>query len=229
MIHGGWAGGWQWQKLSPLLIRAGSRVYAPTLTGLGERKHLEVPGGIRLATHIEDVVNTILFEELTGITLVGFSYGGMVATGVADRLSEKIRNLIYLDAFVPSSGTSLFDLFGPEITRTLTVISKNFSRGSKVPYFESDDERLEDQPILTGKEKLVFDEGRIEGLRPVYIECIRKAPEWTFTPILETIARKAEQRGWRMRWIESDHFPMVRMPEELAETLLSAVDGGSTI
>jgi pimeloyl-ACP methyl ester carboxylesterase len=152
----------------------------------------------------------------------------MVATGVADRFPERIRNLAYLDAFVPRDGQSLFDLFGPEITRTLTVIARNFSRGSRVPYYESDDDRLEDQPILTGKEKLFFDEERIDDHGPVYLECTRKSPEWTFTPILQEIARTAERRGWRMVRIESDHFPMVRMPEELADALLSVVDGGST-
>ncbi|MFW5747378.1 MAG: alpha/beta fold hydrolase [bacterium] len=229
LVHGGWAGGWQWQKLSPVLIRGGHRVYAPTLTGLGERKHLEVAGGIRLTTHIEDVANTILYEDLTGITLVGFSYGGMVATAIADRLSERVRNLVYLDAFVPRSGQSLFDLFGPGITRSLTAAARDFSRGSKVPYFESDDDRLEDQPILTGRENLFFHEDRIKAFGPVYIECTEKSPEWTFTPILQGIAREAQRRGWRILRIESDHFPMVRMPERLAEALLSAVEEGGKV
>jgi pimeloyl-ACP methyl ester carboxylesterase len=89
----------------------GYNVYRPQLTGLGDRVHLARPD-VGLNTHIEDVVNTILFEDLHDIVLVGHSYGGMVITGVADRVPDRIRKLIYVDALVPNDGESLMSIFG---------------------------------------------------------------------------------------------------------------------
>lgn len=92
----------------PALRAAGHEVYTPTLTGLGERAHLESPA-VNLDTHIADVVNLIEAEELSEIVLVGHSYGGMVVTGVADRLASRLRRVVYLDAFLPESGKCLLD------------------------------------------------------------------------------------------------------------------------
>jgi len=109
LVHGGWQGGWSWRLLTPLLRAAGHEVYAPTLTGLGERSHL-AGMAINLDTHIADVVNTILWEDLSEVILVGHSYGGMVVTGVADRVAERIARLVYLDALVPEDGATLFTM-----------------------------------------------------------------------------------------------------------------------
>src|SRR4249919_2719616 len=111
VCHGAWGGGWSWKKMHPLMQAAGHRLVTPTYTGLGERVHL-MNSTVDLDTHIEDVVNVIKFEDLRDIVLLGHSYGGMVATGVADRARDRVSQLIYLDAFVPEDGQSLFDLNG---------------------------------------------------------------------------------------------------------------------
>lgn len=108
LVHGGGHGGWCYDKVARLLRSAGHDVYAPTLTGLGERKHL-LSTETNLSTHITDVVNTLEYEDLRDVILVGHSYGGMVITGVADRAAHRIRELVYLDAAHPRDGESLVD------------------------------------------------------------------------------------------------------------------------
>src|SRR5512145_2598725 len=109
ICHGAWSAGWAWKKVRPLLRAAGHEVFTPTYTGLGERAHL-ASRAITLDTHIADVLGVIDCEDLRDIVLVGHSYGGMVATGVADRAADRIARLVYLDAFVPGHGQSRFDL-----------------------------------------------------------------------------------------------------------------------
>jgi pimeloyl-ACP methyl ester carboxylesterase len=109
LVHGGWQGGWSYRRVARLLRQAGHEVYTPTLTGLGERSHL-AHMQINLDTHIADVANTILWEDLSEIVLVGHSYGGMVITGVADQVPERVKALVYLDALVPKNGDTLFTL-----------------------------------------------------------------------------------------------------------------------
>jgi len=109
VCHGAWGGGWSWKKMHPLMQAAGFRLVTPTYTGLGERAHLANPA-IDLETHIQDILNVITYEDLGNIALLGHSYGGMVATAVADRARDRVAQLIYLDAFVPRDGQSLFDL-----------------------------------------------------------------------------------------------------------------------
>jgi pimeloyl-ACP methyl ester carboxylesterase len=122
LVHGGFQGGWSYKRVARLLREAGHDVYTPTLTGLGERSHLrQFP--INLETHICDVANTILWEELTDIVLVGHSYGGMVITGVADRLAERISSLVYLDAIVPTDGSTLFTIRPEYLTRFVAKLA----------------------------------------------------------------------------------------------------------
>jgi len=111
LVHGGGHGGWCYRYLSPLLREAGHEVYAPTLTGLGERVHLVSPE-VDLDLHIEDVVKVLEYENLHDVILVGHSYGGMVITGVADRQAERVGRLVYLDAANPRNGQSLDDVTG---------------------------------------------------------------------------------------------------------------------
>jgi pimeloyl-ACP methyl ester carboxylesterase len=109
LVHGGWHGSWCWKRVRKALQARGHDVFTPTLTGVGERSHLLSPD-VNLDTHITDVVNLIRWEELSGIVLCGHSYGGCVITGVADRLSDRVAALVYLDAFVPEDGQSLHDI-----------------------------------------------------------------------------------------------------------------------
>lgn len=111
LVHGATAGGWEWKSTGKFLTDDGHTVYRATLTGLGEREHLNSPD-IDLQTHINDVVNLILYEDLHDVVLTGHSYGGMVVTGVMDRIPERIRHVVFLDAAVPQDGQSIWDLFG---------------------------------------------------------------------------------------------------------------------
>ncbi|NKC13918.1 MAG: alpha/beta fold hydrolase [Gammaproteobacteria bacterium] len=107
LVHGAWYGGWCWAELQHELRGLGHESHAPTLTGLGERSHLLAPD-IDTNLHVLDVVNTIRWRELDDIVLVGHSYGGMVVTGVAAQIPEKLRAVVYLDAFVPEVSDVLF-------------------------------------------------------------------------------------------------------------------------
>lgn len=111
VVHGAWGGAWSWNKfVVPLLREAGQTVFPVTLTGLGERSHLSSPE-VSLDTHIQDVVNVLFYEDLTDVILVGHSYGGNVITGVADRVPERIQQLVYLDAATPQDGQASADAF----------------------------------------------------------------------------------------------------------------------
>jgi pimeloyl-ACP methyl ester carboxylesterase len=111
LVHGAWGGAHGFRLVRPLLAAHGHEVFTPSLTGIGERSHLASPQ-VNLTTHIQDVVNAIWYEDLRDIVLLGFSYGGMVVTGAVDHVADRIRHLVYLDAFVPHNGQSLYDLTG---------------------------------------------------------------------------------------------------------------------
>src|SRR6202790_4898172 len=122
LVHGGWDGGWCWQKGGPFLEAAGHEVYAPTLTGLAERAS-ELSPGVGLDTHIQDIVGLLEEKNLHGVILVGHSYGGMVITGVVDQAPERIAHLVYLDTFVPRNGDSMTN-----VSRIITWILRKQAR-----------------------------------------------------------------------------------------------------
>src|SRR5258708_7838049 len=113
VAHGAWGAGYAWKKMRPRMAARGFRLVTPTYTGLGEREHLADPSN-DLNTHIQDILAVIKYEDLQNVVLIGHSYGGMVATGVADRARDRISQLIYLDAFVPRDGEALLDLISRE-------------------------------------------------------------------------------------------------------------------
>lgn len=117
LVHGGGHGGWCYGKVAPLLRQAGHEVFTPTMTGLGERAHL-VSADVDLDLHIRDITAVLHSEDLRDVILVGHSYGGMVITGVADRATDRIGRLVYLDAANPVNGQSLVDVAGPIIEAT---------------------------------------------------------------------------------------------------------------
>ena len=132
LVHGAWHGGWCWKRVTPLLRAAGHEVFTPTLTGLGERKHLMSPD-IGLDTHVQDVVGVLEYEDLRDVILVGHSYAGMVITGVAGRTPERIAHLVYLDAFVPEDGKSLMDYQPPEMAELFHEGTRTEGEGYKLP------------------------------------------------------------------------------------------------
>jgi pimeloyl-ACP methyl ester carboxylesterase len=108
LVHGAGHGGWCWKSVAPLLRKAGHDVFTPTLTGLGERRHL-LTAELGLETHIRDVEALLFNEDLSDVLLVGHSYAGMVITGLADRAPARIAGLVYLDAAIPADGEALLD------------------------------------------------------------------------------------------------------------------------
>jgi pimeloyl-ACP methyl ester carboxylesterase len=114
LVHGAWHGGWCWRRVADRLTAAGHRVFTPTLTGLGERKHL-MCASITLDTHVQDVCNLIRFEELSDICLVGHSYAGMVVSLVAEAMEDRISSFVFLDAFVPEDGETPLDLVSAQV------------------------------------------------------------------------------------------------------------------
>jgi pimeloyl-ACP methyl ester carboxylesterase len=118
LAHGAWSAAWAWRKMRPLFAAAGHQFFSPTYTGLGERAHLS-HHEIDLTTHINDVAAVLDCEDLKDVTLLGHSYGGMVATGVADKARRRIARVVYIDAFAPQDGQSLFDLVGQQAAENM--------------------------------------------------------------------------------------------------------------
>jgi pimeloyl-ACP methyl ester carboxylesterase len=119
LVHGGGHGGWCYQPVARILRSKGHAVYAPSLTGLGDREHLLSPA-VDLDMHITDIVKLLEFEDLRDVILVGHSYGGMVITGIADRATDRVGHIVFLDAATPKNGQSLVDVAGPFILAART-------------------------------------------------------------------------------------------------------------
>src|SRR5579862_777725 len=132
LVHGAWRGSWIWKKIRSKLQASGHEVFTPTLSGVGERSHLLSPH-INLETHVADVINLIQWEELSNIILCGHSYGGCVVTSVADRIPERIKALVFLDAFVPDNGQSLHDTLPTEDRNAQLEATKMHGDGWKTP------------------------------------------------------------------------------------------------
>ena len=112
LVHGAWCGGWVWKDVAPALRAMGHTVTTPTLTGLGERRQA-ADTGYDLDTHVQDILDHVAMEDLNDIHLVGWSYGGMVVTGALAKLKERVKSVIYLDAFVPDDGQSMVNVAAP--------------------------------------------------------------------------------------------------------------------
>jgi pimeloyl-ACP methyl ester carboxylesterase len=131
LIHGAWWGSWCWSRVRSLLAAEAHQVFTPTLTGLGERSHL-LSRDVDLNTHIADVTNLMVWEDLRDVVLVGQSYGGVVARHVADRMPNRIRSLVYLDAFVPENGKALCDYL-PDGGKGFRELAAAHGDGWKIP------------------------------------------------------------------------------------------------
>jgi pimeloyl-ACP methyl ester carboxylesterase len=215
IVHGAWGGSWDWRVVDSLLTRQGHHVYRPSLTGLGERVHLASPT-VGLATHIEDVVNTILWEDLRDVVLVGHSYGGMVITGVADRIPERIRRLVYLDAFVPDSGESTIALLD---SSGGTFIRANVRDGLIVPPWVTEPNvipRDVPQPLRTFTDTLRLLNPLGRKVPAVYILTVESGKE---PDAFQRFADRAAARGWRVRRLSADHVPERSAPVPLVNLL----------
>jgi pimeloyl-ACP methyl ester carboxylesterase len=131
LVHGGWHGGWVWQRLVPLLVAAGHRVQAPTLTGLGERAS-EFHAQVGLQTHVDDIAQSVFGQGSDNVMLLGHSYGGSIITAVADQMPERIAALIYLDAIIPTDGVPDWEGFPPERQEAMRAGAQSLD-GLRVP------------------------------------------------------------------------------------------------
>jgi len=129
LVHGAIVGGWCWRWVTPELRAAGHGVYTPTLTGLGERAHLASPE-VDLDTHVEDIINVLQYEDLTGVVLVGWSYGGMIVAGAADRAPERVAHVVFLDSDVPRDGDTSAP---PSQHATRETLARDHGDGWRVP------------------------------------------------------------------------------------------------
>lgn len=230
VAHGAWSAGWAWKKMRPLLRDAGHELFTPTYTGLGERVHLANPE-VDLSTHIQDIENVLSFEDLRDVVLIGHSYGGMVATGVADRARERIAQLVYLDAFAPNDGESLFDR-QPVAMRDYFRGTARANNGWLIPPGpmpadtpEADAAwaapRRMPQPLKCFEEKLHL--AADLTLPRSYIYCKRNGPGDVFRQFAE---RAQREPGWRSFDIDASHNPHITAPDALFGLLQTIVAGG---
>jgi len=216
IVHGAWGGAWAFRKVDAMLRDKGYKLYRPQLTGLGERVHLSRPD-IGLSTHIEDVVNTILFEDLHDIILVGHSYGGMVITGVADRVPDRIKRLVYIDALAPADGESVMT-----ITAHRSDWLKNMTKGDYIvpAWVKPDQAPPKDvpQPLKTFTEAIVLKNQSARKLPATYILTVEKGKEAKDDDFYSQ-SQRAKERGWPVLQLTADHNPQWSAPEVLVETL----------
>jgi pimeloyl-ACP methyl ester carboxylesterase len=208
------------------MAAAGHRLLTPTYTGLGERAHLANPA-IDLTTHIDDMLGVIKYEDLRDFVLVGHSYGGMVATGVADRVPELISRVVYLDAFVPKDGQSLYDLLSAGAQQRSRQATQAGNGWQIPPNPIPPDTNREDaqwlerlrtpQPIKCFETPLRLRNGDTKLPRS-YIYCKRAAAEDVF----RQFAERAKREHWDYHEIDASHAPYVTAPQALA-TLLDTI------
>lgn len=216
IVHGAWGGSWAFRKVEALLREKGFNVYRPQLTGLGERVHLSKPD-IDLSLHINDVVNTILYEDLHDIVLVGHSYGGMVITGVAQQVPDRISRLVYVDAFVPNDGESVMSLTGTRGNWLKPMIKGNYivppwvNPEQPPPHDEPQPLKTFTQPIsLWNKVAL-----RVPATYILTVDAGKEAKNDDFWPH----AQRAKDRGWPILQLTADHNAQWSAPEALVEML----------
>lgn len=227
LVHGMWHGGWCWRKLARLLRKAGHEVYTPTLTGMGERSHLLSPmAGVNL--HVEDVVNVLRVEDLRDVLLVGHSYAGMVITAVAGRVPQRLRALVYLDAYLPRDGQSGLDLREPESNRlTLEQVEREGS-GWRMPVPAVEKFRLQsEEDRLWVASRLC--EAPFRGFaEPVRVErewsgpkVYLRATDYPCSPFDALYERAVEDPAWEAHRVVGGHDLMVDSPDEVARILLA--------
>lgn len=230
LVHGAWHGSWCWKRVRKGLQAQGHEVFTPTLTGVAERSHLLSPA-VNLETHILDIVNLIRWEELTDIVLGGHSYGGCVISGVADRMPERIRSLVYLDAFVPEDGDNLLQHL-PEMRATrLLESAKHVGEGWKVPPIpaavfnvnaedrEWVDRQCTPHPLATFQQRLCLTDGLQKIKNITFILATGYTEGSPFPPFYE----KAKVKGWKTRTVPCGHDVMLDLPEELTTMLAEAL------
>jgi pimeloyl-ACP methyl ester carboxylesterase len=230
LVPGAWLGGWCWQRVTPGLRAAGHAVYTPTLTGLGERVHLARPE-VDLDTHIQDVVNVLEYEDLREVFLIGHSYSGMVVTSVVDRVPERVRRLVYLDAMTPQDAQAFFDFWSPEGRAAVEAEARAAGEGWRWP-MPSDQQGLDDvseadrrwlrakaapQPLGTFSQPARLTNPAGFAVPRAYILCTLGREH---DPVPALIRQMSAELGWELREIATGHWPMISAPVLVVEVLL---------
>ena len=235
LVHGAWHGGWCWRDVQALLTARGARVFCPTLTGLGERAHLREPVP-SLDMHIQDIVGVIEAEELDNLVLVGHSYGGMVITGVADRLRNRMRHVVYLDAAVPRNGETFASQAPGSTPESVAAAVAQFKslapdgvwmgvfppvvlgvppENTKATAWLT--RRMTPHPLRTWLDPIALANGGSDGLARTYILCT--APVMRGASFAAHAARIKTDPTWRYREIATGHDAMVTEPAKTAALL----------
>jgi pimeloyl-ACP methyl ester carboxylesterase len=225
LVHGGWHGGWCWRSVAALLRAAGHEVYAPSLTGMGERAHL-LSRDIDLDVHVQDIVALLQMEELRDVVLVGHSYGGMVVSGASGKVPDRIRRVVYLDAFVPQDGKCALDYVVPERAARMREEGGRSGFVSPPPLSlwgltEPKDvdfvrPRETKQPFATFTQPVrIADAKAWSKLPKTFVYCSSPA-----TGTFDQFAAKYRSDPlWRFHELECGHDAMILMPQAVAEIL----------
>lgn len=229
LIHGGFHGGWCWRPVAQLLRAQGHQVTHPTQTGLGERRHL-ISNGLTLSVFIDDVVNHLVYEDLSDVVLVGHSFGGLAISGAAERVPERIRQLVYLDSLILQPGQTPYGVLPPEVIaqRRQGCMVVDGVRGLAPPpasaFGVGDDHPLAAwvQSHLTPQPESLYDsplpiKGPVgNGLPRTYIACT--------APVIPAVASSQawakQQPGWRWMELATGHDAMITAPQALADLLM---------
>lgn len=213
-VPGAWDGGWDYKKVDSILTSHGDIVYRPTLTGLGERVHL-ANADINLTTYVTDIVNVIKFEDLHNIILVGHSYGGMVISGVAEQVPDRIGRLIYLDAMAPEDGQSAKDVCGELWNAMMIPFIKDsvmtYPFGTTKNAYPTD----VPQPIKTFTEPLKINNPLVKKIPTAFISMTQNGK----TTHESMGYDKAKARNWKIYTLEGGHYAMREQPENLVKKL----------
>ena len=246
LVGGGWLGGWCWQRVAPRLREEGHDAYPVTLTGLGERVHL-ASAQVDLETHITDVVNVIGFEDLHDVVLLGHSYAGIVVTGVADRVPDRISKLVYLDTGPLPGGTALIETFPTEARRHIERQVEELGDGWRFPMPPQeelatlgslvglDDAQLEllrsravDQPFGTFTQPLQLKNPARKALAKVGIVCSFSLEEvQAIIASGNPVFREMASPNWRFIELPTGHYPMFSRADDLAAVLLELSSGAA--
>lgn len=230
LVHGGRHGGWCWRAVASRLRAAGHEVFTPTLTGLGERAHLSTPE-VGLDTHVDDLVAVFEYEDIEDAILVGHSYGGMVVSGAMERIADRVRRLVLIDAHLPHSGESVFDMIGPERSAHFVEIAAEQGAGWYIPrtdaayYGVTDPEqaawataRMSAQPLKSYRDA-IGSTARAWKHPGLFVECVHSSLE---PHVLERARRRgADDPAFEHRVMDWAHDAMVTAPDEVAALLLA--------
>ena len=226
LVHGAWHGGWCWKYVQEPLEAAGHKVYAPSLTGLGDRVHLRNPD-VSLTTHVTDIVNLFEFEDLNDVILVGHSYAGHVVSWVADKVKDRINHVVYLDAVLPTDGKPFLP---PGVGESRIGEAKDGYLMAKSgmdflgipdghPLYDWVDSRLVEHPLPTLMETVVYDNGGPAGLSKTFVRCTQN-PRMASGEADPVAAMAKADPEWAYVTLDTGHDLMVTAPGETADILL---------